>query len=412
MKVSLLTLGCRVNQSESSIIEGSLKENGVTIVSLNDKPDFCVVNTCSVTSKGDYNSRQLIRRAARSGAKVIVTGCYSQLRTDDVRCMMGVHKVVDNRSKLDIVGIIAGSNADISRACHSRCRPYLKIQDGCDFRCSYCIVPAARGRSRSISEDDVTDSVSAIVSQGYSEVVLTGIHLGSYGKDLMPKSSLKRILVRILRETRIRRIRLSSLEIMEVDDEFIEILAEDRLCKHLHLPLQSGSDSVLRAMKRGYSASYFSEKIELIASRIANISVGSDVIVGFPGELDEDFHATCNLVKSLPISYVHVFPFSCRPGTEASTKKGRVDEATIKKRAQFLAEISRLKKRAYLQRQLNTPLDVILEEPAGADAFIGTSGNYVKVRTSAQGHAKGSLVRVMPAGMTEDILDAVVVKSL
>ena len=404
-------MGCRVNQSESSVIEGTLKENGVTIVSLSEKPDFCVVNTCAVTAKGDYNSRQLIRRAARSGAKVIVTGCYSQLMADDVGRMAGVHKVVDNSGKFGIVKMITDRNADIFLGCYSRSRPFLKIQDGCNLNCSYCIVPTVRGRSRSISEDEVIENVSVIASRGYNEVVLTGIHLGAYGKDLAQKSNLKKVLIRILRETRIKRVRLSSLEIMELDEELIEILAEERVCRHLHLPLQSGSDAVLRSMKRGYSASYFSDKIRMIASRINNISVGSDIIVGFPGERDQDFLATCDLIDSLPISYLHIFPFSSRPGTEASMMKARVDDATTKSRAHILGEIGRLKKRAYLQGQLNTHLDIILEEPAGADSYIGTSSNYVKVRASASGHAKGSLVRVRPVSMAEDLLDAVVVES-
>jgi threonylcarbamoyladenosine tRNA methylthiotransferase MtaB len=406
MKVSLLTLGCRVNQSESSIIEGTLKENGVTIVSLNDNPDFCIVNTCAVTAKGDYNSRQLIRRAARSGAKVIVTGCYSQLKSDDVKSMPGVFEVVDNASKFDIVKIITSADLNLCYGRHSRSRPYLKIQDGCNLRCSYCAVPLARGKSRSILEEEVIEKVLIIESCGYNEVVLTGIHIGSYGRDLAVKSQLNKLLKRILRETRIRRIRLSSLEITEVDEEFIEIIEDQRICRHLHLPLQSGSDAVLSVMRRGYSSSEFSQRLRAIAGRINNISLGTDIIVGFPGERDEDFKATLDLMRSLPVSYMHIFPFSVRSGTDASMMKGQIDDLTVKIRAEKLADLSRAQKRSYMKRQINNPLDIILEVSAGPGLYMGTSGNYLKVKVRAGAHEKGNVVYVRPARVAGDILEA------
>ena len=406
MKISFLTLGCRVNQSESSVIEGTLKENGVTIVSLSENPDFCIVNTCAVTAKGDYNSRQLIRRAARSGAKVIVTGCYSQLKSDDVKSMPGVFEVIDNARKFDIVKMITSVDVDLCYGRHSRSRPYLKIQDGCNHRCSYCAVPFARGKSRSIPEEEVIEKVQIIESRGYNEVVLTGIHIGSYGRDLPVKSNLKKVLKGILRETKIRRIRLSSLEITEVDEEFIEIIEEERICRHLHLPLQSGSDAVLSVMRRGYRSSEFSQRLRAIAGRINNISLGTDIIVGFPGERDEDFKATFDLLRSLPVSYMHIFPFSVRSGTDASTMKGQIDDLTIKIRAEKLADLNRVKKRSYMERQINNPLDVILEDSLGSGVFMGTSGNYVKVRARVGGHERGNVAYVRPARVAGDFLEA------
>jgi threonylcarbamoyladenosine tRNA methylthiotransferase MtaB len=408
VKVSFLTMGCRVNQSESSIIEGTLKENGVTVVTLSEKPDFCVVNTCSVTSKGDYNSRQLIRRAARSGARVIVTGCYAHLMPDNVRSMPGVFEVVDNSRKLDIARMIAARDVDLSYGCHSRSRPYLKIQDGCNFRCSYCTVPLARGKSRSIAEDEVIERVNIIESRGYNEIVLTGIHLGTYGRDLPLKSDLKKLLRRILLETRIKRIRLSSLEINEVDDELTEILLEERMCKHLHLPLQSGSDRILKLMRRGYEASFFRMKVEAIASRLNNISLGSDVIAGFPGERDGDFEETVDMLQKLPLSYIHVFPFSARVGTDASKMSGAVVNVIVKGRMHKLAELNRLKRRAYMEKQIDLPMDIILEEPVAAGVYIGTSSNYLKVRASVGEHRKGSIVHVRPVRISEGLIDAVV----
>lgn len=409
MKVSFLTLGCRVNQSESSIIEGTLKENGVMIVSLKEQPDFCIVNTCAVTSKGDYNSRQLIRRAARSGAKVIVTGCYAHLRSEDVKSMPGVLEVVDNSRKLDIVKMVAARDVDLSYGIHSRSRPYLKIQDGCNFRCSYCTVPLARGKSRSVAEDEVIKRIDIIESSGYKEIVLTGIHLGTYGKDFPIKSDIKRLLRRILLETRIKRIRLSSLEINEVDDELTEVLCEDRMCKHLHLPLQSGSDRILKLMRRGYDASYFRRKVEVVAKRINNISLGSDVIVGFPGEHADDFEETVDVLQSLPLSYIHVFPFSARSGTDASKMKGSVNNATVKERLKRLGVINLQKRRAYRERQIGLPIDIILEDTLADGTYIGTSGNYLKVRASVSAHGKGSIVYVRPVRLSEGLLDADVI---
>jgi threonylcarbamoyladenosine tRNA methylthiotransferase MtaB len=408
VKVSFLTLGCRVNQSESSIIEGTLEENGVTVVNLSNKPDFCVVNTCAVTSKGEYNSRQLIRRAARSGAKVIVTGCYAHLKSDNVRSMPGVYDVVDNSRKLDIVKMIAARDVDLSYGRYSRSRPYLKIQDGCNSRCSYCTVPLARGKSKSIAEDEIIERVNIIESRGYNEVVLTGIHLGTYGRDLPLKSDLKKLLRRILLQTRIKRIRLSSLEINEVDEELTEILFEDRMCKHLHLPLQSGSDRILKLMRRGYESSDFITKVETIASRLNNISLGSDVIAGFPGERDDDFKETVDVLRNLPLSYIHVFPFSPRAGTDAVKMSGEVDDVTVKGRLHILAEVNRLKRRTYMERQIGIPMDIILEEAVTAGVYTGTSGNYLKVRASVNEYKKGNVVYVRPVRISEGLLDAVV----
>ncbi len=407
MKVSFLTLGCRVNQSETITLEETLKENGISIVTLNEKPDYCVINTCSVTAKGDYNSRQLIRRAAKSGAKVIVTGCYSQLSPDRVRSMEGVYKVVDNSRKLEIVDMIAARYVDICYSSSSHSRPYLKIQDGCNYRCSYCTVPMARGKSRSVSMDKVVERIRLIESRGYNEVVLTGIHIGTYGRDLNPASDLKGLLRHILKETRIKRIRLSSLEISEIDEEMTEILSDERICKHLHLPLQSGSERILKLMRRGYRAAYFTEMVESISLRIRNISIGTDIIVGFPGESDQDYKATYDLLKGLPISYMHIFPFSARPGTDASMMTERVEELTLKRRARAMADLNKLKKRSYMERQINDSLDIILEESDGAGVYTGTSGNYLKIRASARGYGKGSILYVRPVSICEGMLDAV-----
>jgi threonylcarbamoyladenosine tRNA methylthiotransferase MtaB len=407
MKVSVLTLGCRVNQAESSVIEGTLKANGVSIVDLKENPDICVVNTCSVTAKSDYNSRQLIRRAAKAGAKVFVTGCYSHLRQDDVRKMPGVTELVDNTRKYDIVNIITGHKDHLVFSHHNRSRPHLKVQDGCNFRCSYCIVPLARGSSKSVPLHEILERVQSIEAAGYNEVVITGVHLGSYGQDLPEKSSFTHLIKNILQVSRIKRIRLSSLEINEVDDELIELLQDMRLCRHIHLPLQSGSEKILSLMKRNYNLSSFSAKVNKILSRVANIAVGSDIIVGFPGEGDGEFKSTYAFLKSMPFSYLHIFPYSERSGTVASEMKDKVQPAVIKKRLELLMKLNSDKKSSYLKNQLDRVLDVIIEEKG--NATTGTSGNYIKVLMPHVNARKGSLVFVRPRQLLDNVIEGTII---
>ena len=409
MRVSVLTLGCRVNQSESSVIKGTLEENGITIVDIKEKPDLCIVNTCTVTAKSDYNSRQLIRRAAKGGAKVIVTGCYSHLQKDKVRSMPGVIELVDNTRKYEIVNLITGQETNLVFSRLGRSRAYLKVQDGCNFRCSYCSVPLARGRSKSVPLDEVVERVQAIEAAGYNELVITGVHLGMYGRDFPDKVSLKRLIKYILSCSRLKRIRLSSLEINEVDDELIELLQDIRLCKHIHLPLQSGSDKILQLMRRNYTSTEFSSKILKICSKVDNISVGSDIIVGFPGEGDEEFKQTYNFLQSLPISYLHVFPFSARPDTEASKMKNRTPDHTIKNRIDVLNELIRTKKDTYLQKQLYRVLDVIIEEKTSDGHAIGTSGNYNKVSMPIRKAIKGSIVFVRILKASGNLLEGFII---
>ena len=254
MKVSILTLGCKVNQSESAAIEGNLRYYGCSIVGLSEHPDYCVVNTCTVTAKSDYQSRQLIRRAVKTGAKVIATGCYSQLNRHEIKNIDGNVDIVENDNKLHIIKKITNIYASNNLSYSSRVRPYIKVQDGCNNACTYCIVPKARGRSISTNIAEIIEQVDNFVSAGYKEIVLTGIHLGSYGYDLKDKSKLSQLLKTILYNTKINRIRLSSIEVNEVDDDIVELLQENRICKHVHIPLQSGDNTILARMNRTYTA--------------------------------------------------------------------------------------------------------------------------------------------------------------
>ncbi len=412
MKVSVLTLGCKVNQSESSIIEGNLNKLGYSIVSLSEHPDYCIVNTCSVTSKSDYQSRQLIRRAVRSGAKVIVTGCYSQLRPDDIRDIDGIFSIVENNKKMSIINMLSDNIASTTYSYSSRSRPYLKVQDGCNFACTYCIVPLARGKSVSLDVSEVIRQANEFEASGYNEIVLTGIHLGSYGYDLRLRTRLSALLKTLLKKTKIHRIRLSSIEINEVDDELIGILKEQRLCKHIHLPLQSGDDAVLRLMNRMHTSDVYISTVENIIKNVPDIAIGTDVIVGFPGEGDKEFLNTKELLSSIPIAYMHIFPFSSRPNTLASQMSMQNTPSIKRERFNELNALNIKKKRAFMLSQINKTLDIIIEEHCPENISLGTSNNYLKVRIPSRIYPKGTLVYVRVSGIEESILEGEPIEKL
>lgn len=404
MKVSVLTLGCKVNQAESSQIEGSIKAHGHSLVELSDRPEVCIINTCTVTAKSDYQSRQLIRRAQKAGAKVIVTGCYSELNKSAVKAMDGIIDVADNSDKLhtikELVGLTSTGLSDIE---NNKSRFFVKVQDGCSFSCSYCIIPKARGASRSVAISEVTEKVSQ-ASSLYSEVVLTGIHLGTYGYDLIPKVSLYDLVKCILTDTLIKRIRLSSLEINEINEGLLSLIQGDRVCKHLHIPLQSGDDRILRLMNRNYNVNDFLKGIDDIYRKIPGISIGTDVIAGFPGEGEREFRNTIDILDSLPLSYIHVFPYSDRPGTKASAMPDTVSPQDKKERSSMLRGLSMAKKRAYMQLQIGKTLDAVIEERLDEYHCIGITGNYLKLKVATKENRHRDLVPVRVCGFADDML--------
>ncbi|MEW6161849.1 MAG: tRNA (N(6)-L-threonylcarbamoyladenosine(37)-C(2))-methylthiotransferase MtaB [Nitrospirota bacterium] len=412
MKVAVLTLGCKVNQSESDVIEGSLKKFGWSVVDLSELPDYCIVNTCTVTAKSDYQSRQLIRRAIRAGAKVIVTGCYSQLRYDEIRNIEGIIDIVNNSKKLSIIKMLSNNIESITFSHSSRSRPYLKIQDGCNFACTYCAVPMARGRSRSLEVSEVVKQAREIEAAGYNEIVLTGINLGCYGYDLKPKTKLSELLKSLLKRTKIQRIRLSSLGVKEMDYELIELLQEGRICKHIHLPLQSGDDTVLKLMNRVYSSRDYLSTVKNILKKVPDIAIGTDVIVGFPGEGDREFKNTKKLLDSVPIAYMHIFPFSPRPNTLASKMANQNTSVLKRERLNELKALNFRKKMAYMLSQINRTLDVIIEEQGVDNTSIGTSSNYLKVKMTSKGYPERALVRVRISGIEEKFLKGDSVENL
>lgn len=404
MKISILTLGCKVNQAESAMIEGNLRKHGISIVSLYEHPDYCVVNTCTVTAKSDYQSRQLIRRAFKAGAKVLVTGCYSELKPDEVRKMVGVHEIVKNSDKLQIIKMLTNNTKSYSLCYFGRSRPYIKVQDGCNNACTYCIVQKARGRSRSVEVSEVVRQAVEFESEGYNEIVLTGIHLGVYGIDLIPKKNLSNLIRTLLDKTKIPRIRLSSLDVNEIDDEIIELLQEIRLCKHVHIPVQSGDNNILKRMHRKYTTDDYKTVINKIKTKITDISIGTDVIVGFPGEGEKEFKNTKTFLDSLPLTYMHIFPFSSRPNTVASQMPMYVSSSVKKERVNELKVLHTKKKQAYLNSQIHKILDIIIEEQGNETYSVGTSSNYLKVKVYENWYPKKSLIYVRISEREGDML--------
>ncbi|MEW6003203.1 MAG: tRNA (N(6)-L-threonylcarbamoyladenosine(37)-C(2))-methylthiotransferase MtaB [Nitrospirota bacterium] len=412
MKVSVLTLGCRVNQSESAIIEGNLSKRGWSLVGLSDYPDYCIVNTCTVTGKSDYQSRQLIRRALRKGARVIVTGCYAQRSPEDIKKINDNIVIIRNNDKLNIISMLSNIDERITFIPIRRSRPYLKIQDGCNLSCTFCAVPLARGRSRSVEIPEVIRQAHIIEAGDHKEVVLTGIHLGSYGHDLEPKVKLSNLLKILLKRTKISRIRLSSLEVKEVDSELIELFQEERICKHIHLPLQSGDDTILKQMGRTYTTHFYTSIINNIIRRVPNISIGTDIIVGFPGEGRREFLNTKALLDFLPITYMHIFPFSPRPNTPASKMGMQISSIIKKERLSELKSLNDRKKKKYMLSQIDRTLDIIIEEKCGESTSIGTSSNYLRVRVPSKGHHKKDLIKVSVTGIQGGLLTGDAIESL
>ena len=401
-RVKIITLGCRANQSESDAILSALKEKGFESAEGNARCDICIINTCAVTRKAARQSRQTVRKYVRLNpdAKIIVTGCHAQNAPEKIAGINGVDCVVGQSDKHLLPDIVANPFETRKIIIHNiwkrerfpainavpmgtRARQSLKIQDGCDQFCTYCIVPFTRGPSLSLDPEHVISFVRTLCENGTKEVVLTGIHLGAYGHDLTPKTCLVSLLKQILDQTSIERIRLSSIEPVEVDDDLIRLVASsDRLCHHFHLPLQSGDDSVLKRMHRPYSAKDFSETVFHIRKCIPDAAIGADVLVGFPGEDDTAFKNTYDLIASLPITYLHVFPFSPRPPAPAASYPEKIRPEIVKKRCEELKKLGTAKKTEFYKAMVGKTVNVLIE--GRHDKFqgflSGKTKNYVPVR--------------------------------
>ena len=401
-RVALVTLGCKVNQCDSAGIAEGLRQRGHTLVRFEDEADVCIVNTCTVTARTDFQSRQLIRRAARRNplSPVIVTGCYAQVAPDQLETLPNVRLVAGNTEKEaipDLVGTLNGGPPevrvrDIGQAryfsglaadrFHGRSRAFLKIQDGCDARCSYCIVPLARGPSRSMPLRAVLERVAALTDAGYREIVLTGVHLGAWGADLSPSMDLPALLRGIERAGRVGRLRLSSIEPLEVTAGLLACLKESAvLCPHLHIPLQSGDDRILSAMGRHYDRRFFRDLVDRLVAEIPGVAVGVDVMTGFPGEGQSEFENTAEFLRSLPVSYLHVFPYSERPGTAAAALPGKVEAALRAQRAAALRALGLAKREAFAKKAVGSRQTVLVEGSRDRKTGLlkGFTGNYIPV---------------------------------
>lgn len=401
-KIAVTTLGCKVNQYESAGLMEELKERGFEMVPFDAEADVYIVNTCTVTERTDYQSRQLIRRANRKNpnASIIVTGCYAQTSPHEISQLPGVTLVAGTGEKETIpymIHEIPGTEctvtvSDISEkksysgmpVSHfpGHTRSFLKIQDGCDSFCSYCIVPYARGRSRSLSGYDVMRQIHRLRNAGHREIVLSGVHLGQWGLDFTPPLSLLDLLRRIEIEKAVQRLRLSSIEPTEITDEIIDhILHSVLICRHLHIPLQSGDDMILKAMNRHYTADHFKNRIEAITSAIPDMAIGIDVMVGFPGEDEKAFENTRRFIEELPVAYLHVFPYSSRPGTAAADFSDQIPDSVKKKRGKILRDIGKLKRIAYNKKFIGRELSVLAENTGDRETGLmkGFSNNYIPV---------------------------------
>ena len=401
-RVAVTTLGCKVNQYESAAMVEDLEKRGFAVVPFGSEADIYIINTCTVTERTDYQSRQLVRRAHRKNpsATIIATGCYAQTAPEKLASLPGIKMVVGTAEKRNIPlmleditegrpDIVVGditcteklSPAPVSQF-PGHTRAFLKIQDGCNSFCSYCIIPYARGRSRSLPEDAVLSQIKRFGASGYREIVLTGIHLGMYGHDLVPQTSLITLLRKIEECGSIDRLRISSIEPMEITDEIIaHIENSDIMCRHLHIPLQSGDDTILASMKRNYTTCQFRGVIEKICRAIPEIAIGMDVMTGFPGEGEKEFTNTRNFLNGIPLAYLHVFPYSRRPGTVAATAPGQIRDVVKKERTKELRTLGKEKRITYNSRFIGEKLSVLIENRKDRETgfFKGFSDNYIPV---------------------------------
>ncbi|MEW6657476.1 MAG: tRNA (N(6)-L-threonylcarbamoyladenosine(37)-C(2))-methylthiotransferase MtaB [Thermodesulfobacteriota bacterium] len=397
----ILTFGCKVNQCDSVGLAQELAAQGWQEAAPGVAPDLILVNTCTVTARADQQARQTLRRLARDypGAPLWVTGCYAQRAPGELAALPGVQAVLGNREKPRLAFYLAKLQEDQKPrlrvessapaesfqawplpVCPGHTRARLKIQDGCEHHCTYCIVPQVRGPRRSLPPREVAVALEQLAAAGYQEVVLTGVNLGQYGLDLTPPTNLAALLAAVRDRPRPPRLRLSSLEPQEVDIALLrELAAFPGFCPHFHLPLQSAAAPVLAAMGRDYTPGKFRDLVLEICGYFPDAGLGLDILVGFPGETGDDFEATRSLVEFLPVTYLHVFPFSPRPGTPAARLQ-RVPPPEVRERARIMRELGQAKRREFLEAQLGKTGEVLVEGPAPQPGLLqGLSANYLRV---------------------------------
>jgi threonylcarbamoyladenosine tRNA methylthiotransferase MtaB len=436
---SIENFGCRATDADVAEMRSNLVNAGLLAAKDHTASDFVVLNTCTVTASADTQARDAVRKIHRANpaAQIVLTGCYAQRSPEELAALDGVAYVVGNSHQAAIASLLvdlAGSGeirkTDLKRNSSAisgdfvaldrldvepmslargpakiltgdifeqstvsvapqaerdadRTRPILKVQDGCNNRCSYCVIPFVRGKSRSLPPDQIVAEIGKLVDAGAKEVVLSGINLGAYGRDLSPRVELSAVVRRILDETALERLRFSSIEPQDVTEDFVTLAARSpRIAPHFHIPLQSGSDKILKAMHRWYRTNLYAERVRLIRRLLPHAGIGADVIAGFPGETEDDFRATVDFIEGLPFTYLHVFSFSARPGTGAELLAGKVNEGTIHERARTLRAIGRSKADQFRGSLTGQTYRAITLARRGPGYTEGLTGNYLKVRIS------------------------------
>ena len=424
--VAIETHGCKLNQADSAVLAGEFARAGYRVVGSNADADIIVVNTCTVTATADSKARQALRAARRSNpaAVVVAAGCYPQRAADELRGMPEVSLVVGNQDKPQLATLalaaLAAQRGGLQRAAietpgetvtgmERRSRAMVKIQEGCDQVCAYCIVPKVRGRERSISPDVLVDTVRQHVADGFKEVVLTGTQLGTYGFEF-PDVGLAGLLDRILAETDVPRLRVSSLQAHEISADLLTRWSDSRLCPHFHVPLQSGSDVVLRAMRRRYDTATFRQAVELIRRTIPDAGVTADIIVGFPGETEADHAESQEFAAEIWFADIHVFPYSQRPGTSAHHFQGQVEAADKRRRAAAMAEVKDAGFTAFRRGLTGQVRDVLWEtaRPVGDEGlrWRGLTDNYVRVETTSHAELGNRITPARLTGMVDGVMTA------
>ncbi|HTZ94886.1 MAG TPA: tRNA (N(6)-L-threonylcarbamoyladenosine(37)-C(2))-methylthiotransferase MtaB [Terriglobales bacterium] len=408
--------GCRATQADGAALERQFRDRGMARALHVSEADIVVLNTCTVTASADRDARAAIRRVHRQNpqCRIVVTGCYAQRAPEEISALPGVTEVVGNSHKHELVSIAvpvqsAGTKSDeagqrptsedqrpifvsdifahtqllaapVFDAANQRTRPILKVQDGCDNRCSFCIIPQVRGSSRSLPLPQILREVNTLVAAGYREVVISGINLGRWGRDLARPSRFENLVRAILDHTSLEKLRISSVEPMDWSDEFIALMAQSpRIAKHAHVPMQSASDRVLRLMHRKYRPWHYREKLEKIRAAMPAAAIGADVMVGFPGETDNDFQQTLRMVEELPFTYLHVFTYSARPGTPAAVMKNQVPAPIASERNRVLRELADAKKQAFLQSFVDKQISAITLNESDAEHTECLTDNYLKL---------------------------------
>jgi threonylcarbamoyladenosine tRNA methylthiotransferase MtaB len=417
-KVAIYILGCRVNQSEGESFMEYFRENDYEVVDFNDIADIYLIHTCTVTSQADSKSRQMIRKAKKTNprGKVIVTGCYAQTEPGTLLGMPEVDLVIGMRDRNKIIDLLVDKKShiielkkdqkfeDLKLATPETTRAFLKIQEGCESFCSYCIIPIARGPVKSRGEESIIEEITMLEGKGYKEIILTGIHAGAYGKDI--NSSITNLMKKIIEVTDIPRIRFGSLDPNEITDEFIDLFENERFMPHIHLALQSGSDSVLKRMNRKYDTRLYKEVIKRLRQAKGQIlSVTTDIMVGFPGESDKEHKESMYFIEKIGIDNLHIFKYSKRKGTRAADFPNQIDDHVKKARAQEMADLREEIHRKFLNRLVGKEMKVLIEK--NKDGQIeGYSDNYIKIHIegSSKNILENSIIKVVMKNVDNDIL--------